>query len=235
MHDWAYRGPGTLGTVAAPSHNAVVLRLVAFLMLAALTGCTAKEEAARQVADKLAQEGRELVKRGDEEEGAAKIQKALELRPGEPSFQLDLCRAWVSAERWPDALSACRDAVNLGPSDADAHYQLGRVALHLEHRDEALASLRESTRIDPKNAAAHHELATTLGTGDPSDEERQAAVVAARRAVEHAPDRVEHQVGLCKALMHAKECEESGQIIDGLDDEVEVGKLRALHYEACAK
>lgn len=196
--------------------------------------CAGKPDGdAESPAKKLADEGWRLVERGDEPEGAAKLEEAAKLAPDDADISFKLCQAWLAADQAPKALTKCQRAAELGPKNADAHYSFGTTAFQLEHHDKALDALRTAIEVDPKHAAAHHQLSTVLLSGKPSDAEKETALAEAKQAVVLDSSEPLYEVGLCRALIESGACEEASQHIVGIEDEVEVGKLRALHYDRC--
>jgi len=134
------------------------------------------------------------------------LQKTLASNPKDVKSVIELGNTYFDAERWDDAITWYRRAIELDPNDADASTDLG-VSLYYSNRaDEALAQFEHSLKISPQHtktllnkgivlafgkqdlrgAAAEWEKVVTLAPNSPEGQ-------AARRALEgiaaaHAKD-----------------------------------------------
>jgi cytochrome c-type biogenesis protein CcmH/NrfG len=125
------------------------------------------------------------------------LQKALASNPKDVKSVIELGNTYFDAERWDDAITWYRRAIELDPNDADASTDLG-VSLYYSNRaDEALAQFEHSLKISPQHtktllnkgivlafgkqdlrgAAAEWEKVVTLAPNSPEGQ-------AARRALE---------------------------------------------------
>ena len=125
------------------------------------------------------------------------LQKTISSDPNNVQAVIDLGNTYFDAERWDDAITWYRRAVELDPKNADASTDLG-VSLYYSNRaDEALAQFEHSLKISPQHtktllnkgivlafgkqdlrgAAAEWEKVVTLAPNSPEGQ-------AARRALE---------------------------------------------------
>jgi tetratricopeptide (TPR) repeat protein len=125
------------------------------------------------------------------------LQKTLSSDPKNVKAVIELGNTYFDAERWDDAITWYRRAIELDPNDADASTDLG-VSLYYSNRaDEALAQFEHSLKISPQHtktllnkgivlafgkqdlrgAAAEWEKVVTLAPNSPEGQ-------AARRALE---------------------------------------------------
>jgi len=89
---------------------------------------------------------------GRTEEGIAHLEAGLRLDPrGHDSWSFTgfLSRAYLSAERYEDALGAAQTAVGLRPDQPIPHYRLAVCLAHLDRADAARAALGRCERLRP--------------------------------------------------------------------------------------
>ena len=77
----------------------------------------------------------------------AHLERAVELRPQEPAFRLQLLQVHLSAGDWPAAEASARELLALTPGDARALRGLGYALLRQDRPREAAEALRASLEI----------------------------------------------------------------------------------------
>ena len=108
-------------------------------------------------------------------EGAAAIEEALRLEPGNGNHHYLRGSFRVRAKQWEGALADLRTAAALIPSHADTYNQQGNALAGLGRWDEAIAAYRRAIELDPAQAGYLLNLSIALkaaGRQSESDEAR---------------------------------------------------------------
>lgn len=114
---------------------------------------------------------------------------------------LGAAQACFDAEKYEDALQACKKVIAQMPRSALANHLCGRSLSEMGRQAEAIHYLRASAEANPDMAAAHADLAAALfRSGEPGK-----AVSSARRAVHLRPEEPGYRLQLVEIL------ESSGQ------------------------
>ena len=96
------------------------------------------------------------------EDAVGCFERALSLRPGDPTALYNLATARKEQGRLEDAAWAYGEAIGKRPGYAEAHHNLGMVLKVQGKAPEAAAALREAIRLKPDYAMAHLSLAALL-------------------------------------------------------------------------
>src|SRR5439155_20429735 len=112
------------------------------------------------------------------------------IRAGVPESGLDWhLPSYSTARPWPQQpraigadIDGLRAVVQARGLVAQAH------GLEVQNPKVALGKLREAVQVDPRSAAAHNNLAWLLSTAPETLRDPDAALAAARKAVELAPN-----------------------------------------------
>jgi tetratricopeptide (TPR) repeat protein len=113
--------------------------------------------------------------------------------------------------RLDDAAQTVEQALTANPSSVDVHFAQGRVFAAQGKYEQASRSFEEVLRLNPRVAAARLELArTNVTTQSP------AAVETARGAVVAAPQSLDAQLTLARALAQQRQFKEAQQILEEL-------------------
>ncbi|MHB1560410.1 MAG: tetratricopeptide repeat protein [Isosphaeraceae bacterium] len=65
-------------------------------------------------------------------------------------------------DRWDEAVTVLRRAIQLRPDDAEINFRLGMALFKQQHLDEAVVVLRRAIQLQPDNAEAHFRLGMAL-------------------------------------------------------------------------
>jgi protein O-GlcNAc transferase len=132
-------------------------------------------------------------------EAIAAYQKALALRPNDPSAGNGLGNALRECGRLGESAAAYRQALASLPNSAVLHTNLGSVLQGAGRLDEAMAAHRRALVINPQLARAQHNLAIALKEAGQLDE----AIGASQRAIELDARAADFHANLGHALLLA--------------------------------
>ena len=155
--------------------------------------------------------------RNDPQTALAHYQKAVAWDPYSAPFRQQFAVALSLLNRPREAVEALREACRLNPQDADSRYQLGLACNEAGDLDQARTELEAAVRLNPRHASAWYNLGLAQNASEQSDAaiesllrgesvepddaripyaratilarlgQRQAALLAARRALEINP------------------------------------------------
>jgi tetratricopeptide (TPR) repeat protein len=121
---------------------------------------------------------------GMPQESIASFQRAIELKPLEPTFHNSLAIALAENRQHESAVGEYQRAIELNPDYADARNNLGGVLRELGRLDEAAEAIGSALRLQPRMAGAHINLAIVQ-----TDQERfHDAIESYSRAIAIQPD-----------------------------------------------
>ena len=155
--------------------------------LAKFSELTKKEKDDAELQKKAAvliDEARELLRTGDLEKAAARLELAREAKPGDATLLFRLAGLNFDLQRNDLAREYIQAAISISPATWLYHYLLGLVEQSANHMADAKASLEVAARLQPTEAPVFHSLGQVLL----SLEERDAAIAAFETAVKLAPD-----------------------------------------------
>lgn len=112
------------------------------------------ERLAPQDSVPVAGSGRTLIRMGRLEEGARRLQRALELSPDSIPLLVEISRALASSGRLEEAEAPLQRALVLAPPDAALRVELARIQLAQGRPDDALISFEGAARLDPSLASS---------------------------------------------------------------------------------
>jgi len=111
--------------------------------------------------------------------------------PDNARAHTNLGRALQEANRFPEALSQCEEALQINPGNAQIHYNLANALVRLGRLPEAIAQYEFALRINPDYVLAQNNLAWHLATHVPAEGgDPVRAVALAERACRLSDDRV---------------------------------------------
>ncbi|MCC8190289.1 MAG: tetratricopeptide repeat protein [Planctomycetes bacterium] len=134
-----------------------------------LAGCTGREAEAEDLFSSLAEDcpedprvwnnwGYLLLTRGEAERAVAKLERALELSPGDFEVMVNMGIALDRLDRSDESIAVYRRAVAAVPDSPVVHNNLGAALWRSGRPDEALAAFREALRINPRDASAANNM-----------------------------------------------------------------------------
>jgi tetratricopeptide (TPR) repeat protein len=102
------------------------------------------------------------------EESAAAYKKAIEYKPTESNYYLNLSLEQIAMGKLEDSQASIQKAAELNPGNAGmAYYNLGATLINRNQPAEAINFLKKAIELDPKYANAYYQLGLTMiGTGD---------------------------------------------------------------------
>jgi len=106
----------------------------------------------------------------DYDSAIAAYNKAIEIKPIESNYYVNLSLAQLGAGKIDDSKAAIEKAAALNPaSAAQAYYNLGATLINRNKYDEAVAPLKKAIELDSKYAPAYFQLGlTSVSKGDPT-------------------------------------------------------------------
>jgi tetratricopeptide (TPR) repeat protein len=140
--------------------------------------------------------GAVLLKEGQTNDGIAHFQRALEIRPDEPSAHINLGDALLKKGELDSAIDHYQKALEIKPNDAGAHYNLANALVFKQQIEPAIAQYEEALRLNPNNANAHNNLGIILFQRGQLEE----AVDQYQRALEINPQDILARANLAWAL-----------------------------------
>jgi tetratricopeptide (TPR) repeat protein len=101
-------------------------------------------------------------------EAAAAYNKAIEYKPTESNYYLNLSLAQIGAGQLKESEDSIKKAAELNPANAGvAYYNLGATLINRNQYEEALVYLKKAIELDPKYANAYYQAGLTLiGKGE---------------------------------------------------------------------
>ncbi|MHB8955859.1 MAG: tetratricopeptide repeat protein [Pirellulaceae bacterium] len=97
--------------------------------------------------------------RGDYQQAAEHLKKALDVDPGIPDVRTDLGDTLMNLMRISEAVPLLEEEVRRFPASLVAQYHLGQARLQLKEYEKAITSFEEAIRLDPQCAYAYYGLA----------------------------------------------------------------------------
>lgn len=91
----------------------------------------------------------------------AVLEKAMELKPGEPVIYKNLIIAYTQYDDLDQAFDYANKIVRLQPKDAEGYYYLGLVQKLYGRFDEAIASFEKAIRLNKKLGVAYYDIASS--------------------------------------------------------------------------
>lgn len=102
------------------------------------------------------------LQRGNREEAAALIRRAIEVAPEYADAHNNLGNVLYLDKRYDEAAVAYRRALALRPDMAEAHFNLGRSCQAAEQVQEALAAFRQGLALQPKQYESYRHMGMLL-------------------------------------------------------------------------
>jgi tetratricopeptide (TPR) repeat protein len=134
---------------------------------------------------------------GKLEQSVAAFERAISLRPAEPTFHNSLGLALFDCRRFAEAAEEYRRAIQIRGDYADAYNNLGGVLRELGRQDEAIGAIETALKINPRFASAYLNLALVFT----DREEFARAAESYRRAIEIDPNAVQAHWSLGTLLL----------------------------------
>lgn len=105
------------------------------------------------------------------EESAVAYKKAIEYKPAESNYYLNLSLAQIALGKLDESQVSIQKAAELNPGNAGmAYYNMGATLINRNQPTEAVTFFKKSIELDPKYANAYYQLGLTLiGTGAMGD------------------------------------------------------------------
>ncbi len=138
--------------------------------------------------------GKELAKRGRNDEALREFETALKILPNFADARESYGEMLARTNDMDGAIREFRRAVQADPRLASAHNRLGCALLLRGEIDEAVRSLRESLRLEPGDAEVHNNLASAFAHSRRPDK----AIAEYEEALRLQPDLGEAHFGLGK-------------------------------------
>jgi Flp pilus assembly protein TadD len=149
------------------------------------------------------------------------IERAIDLQPEVPEYQVSLAAAFRALHRLDDLVACLRRRVLLTSNDMEAHRDLARALADAGDPCGAILSYENALELRPDNAALHNDLGVLLG----KEGKWQSAIAHFRQVVSLAPDFAAAYSNLGIALTQLERF-----------DEAEIACRRALALDAdCAE
>ena len=100
-------------------------------------------------------------------ESAAAYKKAIEFKPTESNYYLNLSLAQIANGELEESQASIQKAAELNPANAGmAYYNMGATLINRNQPAEAITFFKKAIELDPKYANAYYQLGLTLiGTG----------------------------------------------------------------------
>jgi tetratricopeptide (TPR) repeat protein len=95
---------------------------------------------------------------GKNKEAIEPYQKALQLKPKDPTILNNLCAADGKSGRYFEAVKSCQEAIEQKPDLAEAYNNLGWSYRQLGRYQEAIQACKQAIRFQPDMATAHYNL-----------------------------------------------------------------------------
>jgi len=144
------------------------------------------------------------------EVAAARLERAVALRPDDVEAQRNLARAFARTRRLDAAEALFREVLGRNPRDVDSWTELGSLLQGAGRLEEAIEALRRAVALDPRAIVALNNLGSTLRAAHRPVE--AIAVLAAADALD--PDRKEVAVNLGAALRDVGRVQESVELLE---------------------
>ena len=131
--------------------------------------------------------GRELLIRGDENNGLACIEKALEIKPDYLEIHDLLGQVLFGKGRLDEAIEHYKKVLEIRPTDWHGYYNLGFVLIQNGQLDEAIFNFKRALKLQPNEAIIHK----TLGEALLQKGQLPDAAVHFKKYLEVQPDSIE--------------------------------------------
>jgi len=96
-------------------------------------------------------------------ESAAAYNKAIEYKPTESNYHLNLSLALIAMGKLEESEAAIKKAAELNPANAGmAYYNMGATLINRNQPNEAITFFKKAIELDPKYANAHFQLGLSL-------------------------------------------------------------------------
>ncbi len=99
-----------------------------------------------------------LTRLGKNKEAIEPYQKALQLKPKDPTILNNLCAADGNSGRYVEAVKSCQEAIQLKPDLAEAYNNLGWSYRQLGRHQDAIQACKQAILLQPDMATAHYNL-----------------------------------------------------------------------------
>jgi tetratricopeptide (TPR) repeat protein len=142
---------------------------------------------------------------GKHKEAIEPYQKALELKPKDPTILNNLCAAYGKSGRYGEAARSCQKAIELKPDLAEAHNNLGWTYHQMGRHQEAIQSCKAAIRLQPDLATAHY----NMGNGYAALKSYEEAVESYKQAIRLEFDYAEAHLNLGAAYHELGRYEEA--------------------------
>jgi superkiller protein 3 len=146
-----------------------------------------------------------LISAGRAEEAGEVMQELVLLQPDNATFYLQLGVAAYYQNKYGEAQTGFRKAIDLNPAFANAYSNLGAVLNEQQKHNEAEAVLRKAIDLKPDSAEAYVNLGNALTRLQRYNE----AEAAYHKAIDLKPDSAEAHCNLSSALMGQQRHEEA--------------------------
>ncbi len=134
--------------------------------------------------------------RGDHQNSAALIERAIEFNPRAAHYHCNLANALTGLGRFAEAAEACHRALALDPKLAMAQTNLGVALRSMGRREPAIAAFRAAIALQPERIEAYSNLGVLLTEAGRRDE----AIQVLRQVLTLAPGYAEAHYNLAGAL-----------------------------------
>ena len=114
-------------------------------------------------------------------------------------------RALLEADRYPEALAQCEEALRLKPDNPEAHFNLGFLLQQTGKPQEAISEYERALRLKPD----HFEARFNLGVALEKEGRESEAIQHYEQALRSYPDYVEAHVNLGNALLRMGKAQEA--------------------------
>ncbi|HEY3783416.1 MAG TPA: sulfotransferase [Fimbriimonadaceae bacterium] len=185
---------------------------------------------------------------GDVASAESYLRQAVSLEPGHLEATIGLASLLANGANPSEAIQLCDSAIALNPNLGSAYFHKGRALVAECRAQDALASLEVASKLMPQSAAAHHWMgvATQMAGNTPkaaslfreviaidktfaasygalgnlllSVGDRAGGIANLKFAAELAPQSVEGQLWLAKALAEENLLKDAQQVLDNLLD-----------------
>jgi tetratricopeptide (TPR) repeat protein len=142
---------------------------------------------------------------GKNKEAIEPYQKALQLKPQDPTILNNLCGAHANSGRYVEAVKSCQEAIRLKPDLAEAYNNLGWSYHQLARYPDALQASKQAIRLQPDLATAHY----NLGNGYAALKRYQEAAESYKQAIRIEFDYAEAHLNLGAAYNQMGRYEEA--------------------------
>jgi tetratricopeptide (TPR) repeat protein len=126
--------------------------------------------ASTPTAESVLRSAEHLLRAGEYEQALGPLVEGARLLPRNAALLSDLGKAYLFAQRLPEAIKWLRRAIDLQPTRAHSHFNLGLAMEQSGDFTKAFESYRRAVALDPQLAEAHGRMADILRRGARRDE-----------------------------------------------------------------